>query len=104
MRRDVPLMSVAHRGVHYAVVTVCTGCLLCGPGQAGALPTADELMEELHISNDDKQRILDGKIIDWSASEGSDRELALGMAFLAKANPQDLAQMYRESAISKEIA
>src|SRR5262249_45130182 len=41
---------------------------------------------------------------DGSPSEGSDRELALGMAFLAKTNPEKLAQMYRESAVTKEIS
>jgi len=88
----------------YTVAMICTGLLLCHPGRAvAALPTVDELMEELHISVGDKQRILDGKIVDWGADEGSDRELALGMAFLAKAKPEVLAEMYRESAISRDI-
>jgi hypothetical protein len=86
------------------VVMICVGLLLCGHRQASAaLPTAEEFIEELHISDADRQRILEGKIIDWSAKEGSDRELALGMAFLAKAKPEDLAKMYREAIITKEI-
>jgi len=99
------LVIVVQGATRYTVPIICTGLLLCGAGRAAAaLPTVDELMEELHISDGDKQRILDGKIVDWSASEGSDRELALGMAFLAKAKPEVLAEMYRESAISKDIA
>jgi hypothetical protein len=96
---------VVQSSVTYAVVMICTGLFLCSPGEAAAaLPTVDEFREALHISEADKQRILDGKIVDWSPSEGSDRELALGMAFLAKTNPEKLAQMYRESAVTKEIS
>jgi hypothetical protein len=99
------LVIAVHRSATlYTVAMIYMGFLLCSPGgAAAALPTVDELMEELHISNSDRQRILDGKIVDWRANEGSDRELALGMAFLAKAKPEVLAEMYRESAISKEI-
>ena len=87
-----------------ALLSVWVSLLLCSPSPAAAaLPTADEFMQELHISVGDKQRILDGKIVDWSPSEGSDRELALGMAFLAKAKPEDLAQIYRAAIITKEI-
>ena len=86
------------------IVMIGAALLLCVPGPAtGALPTADEFMKELHLSDAEKQRILDGKIVDWSASEGSDRELALGMAFLAKTKPEHLAEMYREAIITKEI-
>src|SRR5206468_11997531 len=41
---------------------------------------------------------------DWSASEGSERELALGMAFLVKAKPENLAEMYREALVLKEVS
>src|SRR5262249_61661660 len=83
-------------------VQACCYAVPVQPQQA--LPTVDEFREALHISEADKQRILDGKIVDGSPSEGSDRELALGMAFLAKTNPEKLAQMYRESAVTKEIS
>ena len=94
----------AYRRLSITAVMICAGLLLCSavPGEA-VLPTADEFMEDLHISDGDKQRILDGKIIDWSDSEGSDRELALGMAFLAKATPENLAQWYREASVLKDI-
>jgi hypothetical protein len=96
---------VVQPSVTCAVVTICTGLFLCSPGQAtAALPAVDEFGEDLQISEAEKQRMLDGKIVDWSPSEGSDRELALGMACLAKTNPEKLAQMYRESAVTKEIS
>ena len=98
------LRCVVQRSIIYTVAMICTGLFLCSLGQAAAAPpTVDEFMKELRLSDGDKQRILDGKIVDWSASEGSDRELALGMAFLAKTNPEHLSQMYRESVVSKEI-
>ncbi len=82
---------------------ICTSLLLCSPSPAtAALPTSEEFMEGLKISAGDKQRILDGQIVDWSPSEGSDRELALGMAFLAKTNPEKLAEMYRQAVITKK--
>jgi hypothetical protein len=89
---------------HPHSVLICAGLLLCSlEAAAGALPTADEVMEDLQISAGDKHRILDGKIVDWSASEGSDRELAFGMAFLAKAKLDHVADLYREAIIAKEV-
>jgi hypothetical protein len=74
------------------------------PQAAPALPSVDQILAELHLSASDKQRILDGRIVDWTASEGSDRELALGMAFLVKTKPEDLAKMYREASILKMVS
>jgi hypothetical protein len=72
--------------------------------EAATLPTADEVMKELHLSDSDRASIMQGKIVDWTASEGSDRELALGMAFLVKAKPEDLFEMYREALVLKEVS
>ncbi|NWF74453.1 MAG: hypothetical protein HXY51_15630 [Nitrospirae bacterium] len=72
--------------------------------EAATLPTVDEVMQELHISDSDRASIMQGKIVDWTASEGSDRELALGMAFLVKTKPEDLFDMYREALVLKEVS
>ena len=81
------------------------GLTFCGPiPEASALPTADEVLKELHLSDSDRESIMHGKIVDWTASEGSDRELALGMAFLVKAKPEDLFEMYREALVLKEVS
>lgn len=72
--------------------------------EAATLPAVDEVMKELHLSDADRESILQGKIVDWNASEGSDRELALGMAFLVKAKPEDLFEMYREALVLKEVS
>ncbi|MEO8339226.1 MAG: hypothetical protein ABI604_05820 [Nitrospirota bacterium] len=79
--------------------------MLFGPiPDALALPTAEEVLQELHIPDSDREKILQGDIVDWSASEGSERELALGMAFLLKSKPEDLAEMYREALVLKEVS
>jgi hypothetical protein len=89
----------------FASLAVWLALLFSGPiPEAIALPTAEEVMKPLHISDSDKERIRQGKIVDWSAREGSDRELALGMAFLVKAKPEDLQGMYREALVLKEVS
>jgi hypothetical protein len=94
----------------YRIVTCVTlslwvGLTFNGPIlEAATLPTVDEVLKELHLSDSDKKSILQGKIVDWTASEGSDRELALGMAFLVKTKPEDLFEMYREALVLKEVS
>ena len=47
--------------------------------EAVTLPPVDDLMKELKLSDRDREKVRHGEIVDWSPSEGSDRELALGM-------------------------
>jgi hypothetical protein len=105
-----PSVSLHHwfmprRIVTCVALSIWIGLTFNGPLlEAATLPTVDEVMQELHISNNDRVSILQGKIADWTASEGSDRELALGMAFLVKAKPEDLAQVYREALVLKQVS
>lgn len=93
------------RRITAAVVCLWIGVTFNGPIlEAAVLPTADEVLQELHISDSDRDKVRQGKIVDWSASEGSERELALGMAFLVKAKPGDLTEMYREALVLKEVS
>src|SRR5262245_2005275 len=71
--------------------------------EAATLPTADEIFQELHLSDIDRQSIRQGKIVDWSPSEGSDRELAIGFVGLVRGKPEDLYQPYREALVLKEV-
>ncbi|MGH8752995.1 MAG: hypothetical protein ACREUJ_03795 [Burkholderiales bacterium] len=90
------------RRATYAVVSVWIGLVLCGPvSDAWALPTADEVLQELQISDSDQQRIREGKIVEWTTSEGSERELALGMALLAKTKAENIVGLFREAAAFK---
>lgn len=93
------------RSITTAVICVWLSLAVGGSlPEAAALPTADEVMRELHLSDSDRERIRKGKIVDWSASEGSDRELALGMAFLVKTKPENLAEMYRDALVLKQVS
>ena len=96
---------MSHRSVTYAAISMWLAVMLCGPiPDASALPTADEIMKELHLSDSDQQKVRKGEIVDWKASEGSDRELALGMVFLVKAKPKDLLEDYRQALVLKEVS
>jgi len=105
-----PFVSFHHWFMNYRLVTCAAlslwiGLTFCGPiPEAAAFPTVDEVMQELHISDSDRASIKQGKIVDWTASEGSDRELALGMAFLVKTKPEDMFEMYREALVLKDVS
>ena len=78
--------------------------MLCGPlPEASALPAPDELLQELQISDSDRQRIREGDIVTWTATEGSDRELALGMAMLVKKKTENVTDLFREAATFMNI-
>jgi hypothetical protein len=93
------------RIVTCAALSLWVGLTFNGPIlEAATLPTVDEVMRELHISDSDRASIMQGKIVDWTANEGSDRELALGMAFLVKVKPEDMFEMYREALVLKDVS
>jgi hypothetical protein len=84
-------------------VSVWIGLTFNGPGlEAATLPTADEVLQELNISDSDQQSIREGKIVKWSATEGSDRELAVGMVLLAKTQATNFVELFREASAYKE--
>ena len=88
-----------------AALSLCLSLLVCAPvADAAALPSADEVLKELRISDSDKQSIMEGKIVKWTATEGSDRELAIGMAFLIKTKPENLVQIFREAGGLKKMS
>src|SRR5262249_54215637 len=92
------------RGAKRVVAGVWIGLVLCGPlPEASALPAPDELLQELQISDGDRQRIREGEIVTWTATEGSDRELAIGMALLVKAKGENLTNLFREAAAFMNI-
>jgi hypothetical protein len=96
---------VTRLGVTRAVLSMWAGLVLCGPvPEASALPAAEELLQELQVSDSDRHSIRDGKIVTWSTTEGSDRELALGMAMRAKTKPENLVALFREAAAFKNIS
>jgi hypothetical protein len=84
-------------GVTRTVVSLCVGLALCSPVLAASeLPPANDVLRELQISDHDRQQIREGNIVTWSATEGSDRELAIGMALLVKTSAENLVELFRE--------
>ena len=52
-----------HRGIIYTVVSVWIGVMFNGLlPEAAALPTVDEVLQQLHLSNNDREEIRQGKI------------------------------------------
>jgi hypothetical protein len=70
--------------------------------EAATLPTADEVLQELPLSDNDRADIRQGKIVKWSATEGSDRELAVGMVLLVKTQATNFVEFFREANAYKE--
>ena len=92
-------------GATRAVLSLWVGLVLCSPVlEASALPAAEELLQELQLSDSDRQSIREGKIVTWSATEGSDRELAVGMAMRAKTKSENLVPLFREAAAFKNVS
>jgi hypothetical protein len=92
-------------GATRAVLSMWVGLALCSPVlEASALPAAEELLQELQLSDSDRQSIREGKIVTWSETEGSDRELALGMAMLAKTKTENCVALFREAAEFKHVS
>jgi len=93
------------RGITCLTVILWFSFMFTGPiAEAVELPTVDEVMKELKLSDSDQENVRQGKIVDWSPSEGSDRELALGMVFLVKAKMEDLAEMYRKAMALRDVS
>jgi len=93
----------------HGISSVCAllwlNVIFIGP-TAGAveLPTVDEVMKDLQLSDSDRARVRKGEIVDWSPPEGSDRELALGMVFLVKAKKEDLFETYRKAMVLRDVS
>lgn len=89
-------------GATRTVVSICIGLMLgWSIPDASALPTADEVLRELQISDSDRQQIREGDIVTWTATEGSDRELAIGMALLVKTSAENLVELFRDATVFK---
>jgi len=87
-----------------AIITLSVGLVFCGGVvDAAPLPTAEELFQELQLSDSDRHSVREGKIVTWLSEEGSDRELALGLALLVKAKNENIAQLFRDATGLKKV-
>jgi hypothetical protein len=72
-------------------------------GTAMAVPTAEELLKALPLSDGERKDVLEGEIVRFTTEEGSDRELALGAVLLVKNVPKNLPQLWREAVVFKLV-
>src|SRR2546427_12628054 len=74
-------------------------CLLVGaPVQAELKPPpVGEILLDIRFSDKEQQVVREGKIVNRTISEGSERELAFGMALLVKGKPEKLADGDRKA-------
>lgn len=70
---------------------------------AMAVPTAEELLQALPLSDGERADVLKGEIVRWTTQEGSDRELALGAVLLVGKVPENLVPLWREAVIFKLV-
>jgi hypothetical protein len=87
------------------VGVVVSTCFILGnlSSTALAVPTAEEVLKALAISDGDQEEIRRGKIVRWTTKEGSDRELAMGVALLLRDTPENLATLFREAVTYKMV-
>ena len=61
-------------------------------GQAQGQPSADQVLADMGLSPDDKQRVLNGEFVTADVGAVSDRDLSFAIAFLVKTSPAALAK------------
>jgi hypothetical protein len=59
--------------------------------QAQPQPSADQVLADVGLSPDDKQRVLNGEFVTSDVGAVSERDLSFGIAFLVKTTPASLA-------------
>ncbi|MDH4194920.1 MAG: hypothetical protein OEV70_12305 [Nitrospirota bacterium] len=70
---------------------------------AMAVPTAEELLKALPLSDGEREDVLKGEIVRFTTEEGSDRELALGAVLLVPKVPEKLLPLWREAVVFKLV-
>ncbi len=66
------------------------------PWPAAALPSAESILEEVGFSAADIAKVKGGALVTTTLKSSSDREIAVGMAFLVKVPPSELMKDARE--------
>ena len=87
-----------------AVLGLCIGLMLCSSLlEASELPTVEQLFDELRLSDRDRHSVREGEIVTWLSDEGSERELALGLAMLVHAKSDIVVPLFREATALKKV-
>ena len=77
------------RGNRFAIALLAS--VLGTAGAVRAQPTCDEVLSELGFSAAEKKRVLDGDLVTNKVGAVSERDLAVAVAFLIKAPPDQLS-------------
>ena len=87
------------------IMCVCTCVALCFPvTETLARMPLDEVLEDLGFSKSMKQKALSGKLVQWTISEASDRELAVGVLVFMKTKigAQKLGRILKRDGMSAD--
>jgi hypothetical protein len=84
------------------LVSACL-ILVAFTSPAMAVPTAEELLKALPLSDGERKDVLKGEIVRFTTKEGSDRELALGAVLLVPKVPENLVPLWREAVVFKLV-
>jgi hypothetical protein len=74
------------------LLAVGAGVMLGLPNISLAQPSADQLLTDMGLASDDKQRVLSGEFVTAKIGSVSERDLAFAIAFLVKAAPDALSK------------
>lgn len=66
--------------------------LLALTSPAQGQPSADQVLADMGLSGDDKQRVLNGEFVSADIGAVSERDLAVSLAFLVKTSPEALSK------------
>ncbi len=88
------IMNVSFSETIKVMAVVLLTSLCYYPNTVRAEADLDEVFKLLPFSNEEKQKILKGEIIKTLPKETADRELAVGLSFLVRNNPEQLQNYF----------
>ena len=80
------------RNILAALGAATAASVLCLAQPAPAQPSADQVLTDMGLSSDDKQRVLNGEFVASDVTNVSDRDLSMSIAFVVKTSPDSLAK------------
>ncbi len=92
-------MGMVERGKVFALFSMCAALIVSFPLlEAVAGPNADEVLAILPVTDSERRQIMEGKIVQWTTTESSDREVVLGKALLVRdKQPNEVIDMFRQA-------
>ena len=95
-------LKLSFAGMVGVMVSTCL-ILVDFTSSAMAVPTAEELLQALPLSDSERADIFKGEIARFTTQEGSDRELALGAVLLVRKVPENLVPLWQEAFVFKLV-